>query len=229
MVDGHIFFLLRMMVYRISDTMPNKDHHALLCNVSEECSTLAFSSVKAFKSHGKSHRPRRSETKPVAVAAKPQKTKPSASTAANAKVVKVSTDLQKDTEPQQPEVLSGRKSVSKDVVSKQPPSQKRSRERSASVSLKPKPKARRTQKRKDADEAVSVETDSRQTTSLPPAPAPRMFSIPCHCPECLPCTGECCDNPTVRSGACCDPETLGHCLQPFQVRKEMPTSIVIDN
>ena len=206
--------------------MPNKDR-ALQCSESEECSTLAFSSVKAFKSHGKSHRPRRSETKPVA--AKPQKTKLSASTAANAKVVNVSTDPQKDTEPQQPEVLSGRKSVSKDVVSKQPPSQKRSRERSASVSLKPKPKARRTQKCKDADEAVSVKTDSRQTSSLPPAPAPRMFSIPCHCPECLPCTEECCHNPAVRSGACCDPETLGHCLQPFQVRKEMPTSIVIDN
>ena len=203
--------------------MPNKDR-ALQCSVSEECSTLAFSSVKAFKSHGKSHRPRRSETKPVA--AKPQKTKPSASTAANAEVVKVSTDPQKDNEPQKPEVCSDRKSVSKNLVSKQPPSQKRLRERSASVSLKPKPKARRTQN--DADDAVSDKTDSRQTSSLPPAPAPRMFSIPCHCPECLPCTEECCDNPAVRSGACCDPETLGHCLQPFQVRKEMPTSIVIE-
>ena len=215
------FTLLIMMFLRLSDTMPNKDRTLpLQCIESEECSTMVFTSVKAFKSHGKAHRQRKSEKKPVA--AKPKKNKSSSeSTAAeeltnsppriNAKVVKVSTGPQKDNESQKPEG-----SMSKDVVSKQPQTQKRSRERSASVSLKPKLKARRTKKHKD--EAVSVKTDSRQTSSLPTAPALCRFSIPCHCLECLPCTEECCDNPAVRSGACCDPETLGHCLQPFQVR-----------
>ena len=43
------------------------------------------------------------------------------------------------------------------------------------------------------------------------------LAIPCHCVKCLPCTSLCCDNPPVRSGRCCDPSTLGQCLQPYQV------------
>ena len=38
----------------------------------------------------------------------------------------------------------------------------------------------------------------------------------CHCRLCLPCMKLCCDNPVVRSGKCCDPTTLGFCLQPFE-------------
>ena len=45
--------------------------------------------------------------------------------------------------------------------------------------------------------------------------------LPCHCSECMPCTNLCCDNPPVRAGLCCHPTTLGRCLQPFQVRKEI--------
>ena len=40
-------------------------------------------------------------------------------------------------------------------------------------------------------------------------------NINCHCRSCLPCTKACCENPAVRSGKCCDPNTLGRCLQPF--------------
>lgn len=41
--------------------------------------------------------------------------------------------------------------------------------------------------------------------------------IPCHCQLCLPCSSPCCENPAVRAGRCCDPRTLGHCLQPYEV------------
>ena len=43
------------------------------------------------------------------------------------------------------------------------------------------------------------------------------FACNINCPyrSCLPCTKACCENPAVRSGKCCDPNTLGRCLQPF--------------
>ena len=42
--------------------------------------------------------------------------------------------------------------------------------------------------------------------------------VPCHCDQCMPCSGPCCENPAVRAGRCCDPATLGSCLQPLEVR-----------
>lgn len=45
----------------------------------------------------------------------------------------------------------------------------------------------------------------------------KTLAIPCHCVKCLPCVSLCCDNPPVRAGRCCDPSTLGQCLQPYQV------------
>ena len=46
----------------------------------------------------------------------------------------------------------------------------------------------------------------------------KKYKIPCHCVKCQPCRGPCCDNPAVRAGKCCDPNTLGRCLQPFEVK-----------
>ena len=57
-----------------------------------------------------------------------------------------------------------------------------------------------------------------RTGSVPPRPAASTSCVPCHCPECLPCREDCCENPAVRSGKCCDPRTLGQCLQPYEVR-----------
>ena len=42
--------------------------------------------------------------------------------------------------------------------------------------------------------------------------------VSCHCDQCMPCSGPCCENPAVRAGRCCDPATLGSCLQPLEVR-----------
>ena len=44
-----------------------------------------------------------------------------------------------------------------------------------------------------------------------------VWRVPCHCPQCVPCSNLCCENPPVRAGQCCDPRTLGSCLQPYQV------------
>ena len=38
----------------------------------------------------------------------------------------------------------------------------------------------------------------------------------CHCEMCMQCLKPCCNNPAVRSGKCCDPTTLGFCLQPYE-------------
>ena len=62
------------------------------------------------------------------------------------------------------------------------------------------------------EKAVSGSEDQ----SLPPEREER-WSIPCHCPQCRPCSHVCCENPAVRAGQCCDPRTLGRCLQPYQV------------
>ena len=43
------------------------------------------------------------------------------------------------------------------------------------------------------------------------------WCVPCHCPQCQPCSNVCCDNTPVRAGLCCDPRTLGRCLQPYEV------------
>ena len=40
----------------------------------------------------------------------------------------------------------------------------------------------------------------------------------CHCRVCQPCTKPCCENSAVRTGRCCDPSTLGSCLQPYQAQ-----------
>merc|ERR1719153_131768 len=45
---------------------------------------------------------------------------------------------------------------------------------------------------------------------------------PCHCRECQPCPHACCENMAVRSGLCCDPTTLGRCLQPYQTECYAP-------
>ena len=43
------------------------------------------------------------------------------------------------------------------------------------------------------------------------------YKIKCHCVKCIPCKLPCCENPAVRAGKCCDPSTLGGCLQPYEV------------
>ena len=191
----------------------------LQCQVNEECSNMAFPSVKAFQSHQRTHKPpRKKGTKPAA--AKPPKKK-TLSEATPAKDllhslpsinVKVSTEPQNGNEPEpnKTEINKTPKST-KVVVSKQPPQQKRPPEESnSSISLKPKAKSRKLKPQKKDEAVVLDQTDSRLS-------APRRFSVPCHCAHCLPCTELCCENPAVRSGRCCDPETLGHCLQPLQV------------
>ena len=45
---------------------------------------------------------------------------------------------------------------------------------------------------------------------------------PCHCRECQPCPHACCENMAVRTGLCCDPTTLGRCLQPYQTECYAP-------
>ena len=189
----------------------------LQCQVDEECSNMTFPSVKAFQSHQRTHKPSRKKgTKPAA--AKPPKKTLTEATSAKALLkslssvnVKVSTDPQNGNKPQKTEVFKNQKST-KVVVSKQPSQQKRPHEETnSSISFKPKAKSRKTKPQKD-EAVVLDQTDSRHTSS-----APRRFSVPCHCAHCLPCSEECCENPAVRSGRCCDPETLGQCLQPLQV------------
>ena len=200
--------------------MSNKsvNGRVLQCQVNEECSNMAFSSVKSFQSHQRTHKPpRKKGTKPAA--AKPPKKTLSEATPAKDLLnsfpsinVKVSTEPQNGNEPIKTEVNRNPKSI-KVVVSKQPPQQKRPPEESnSSISLKPKAKSRKLKPQKKDEAVVLDQTDSRLSSS-----APRRFSVPCHCAHCLPCTELCCENPAVRSGRCCDPETLGHCLQPLQV------------
>ena len=113
-------------------------------------------------------------------------------------------------------VFKNQKST-KVVVSKQPPQQKRPHEETnSSISLKPKTKSRKTKPQKKDEAVVLDQTDSRHTSS-----APRRCHVPCLCAHCLPCSEECCENQAVRSGRCCDPETLGQCLQPFQVTEQL--------
>ena len=45
---------------------------------------------------------------------------------------------------------------------------------------------------------------------------------PCHSRECQPCPHACCENIVVRTGLCCDPTTLGRCLQPYQAECYAP-------
>ena len=97
------------------------------------------------------------------------------------------------------------------TIQKQPRQKKRGR--SSSLSAKPKSKSRKT---KALDDEV-----------VPPRPAASSFYVPCHCPECLPCREDCCENPAVRSGKCCDPRTLGQCLQPYEVRLILATIFLI--
>ena len=51
------------------------------------------------------------------------------------------------------------------------------------------------------------------------------YKIKCHCVKCIPCKLPCCENPAVRAGKCCDPSTLGGCLQPYEV-SEIISSIM---
>ena len=51
----------------------------------------------------------------------------------------------------------------------------------------------------------------------PPPEREERWRVPCHCPQCRPCSSLCCENPAVRAGQCCDPRTLGRCLQPYEV------------
>ena len=209
--------------------MSNKsvNGRVLQCQVNEECSIMAFSSVKAFQSHQRTHKPpRKKGTKPAA--ANPPKKTSSEATSAKALLksfssinVKVSTDSQNGNEPHKTEVNRNPKST-KVVVSKQPPQQKRPPEESnSSISLKPKAKSRKIKPQKIGEAVVLDQTDSRQISS-----GPRRFSVPCHCANCLPCTELCCENPAVRSGRCCDPETLGQCLQPLQVTNQLFPSLL---
>ena len=50
-----------------------------------------------------------------------------------------------------------------------------------------------------------------------PTAREELWRVPCHCPRCRPCSSLCCENPPVRAGQCCDPRTLGRCLQPYEV------------
>ena len=62
-----------------------------------------------------------------------------------------------------------------------------------------------------------------QYSSNPSPPSPPCLGPPsCHCPSCLPCSAPCCDNPAVRSGRCCDPSSLGSCLQPLEAQCSAP-------
>jgi len=206
----------------------------LQCKVNEECSNMSFSNVKSLQSHQRTHKANdKSGSKPVA--AKPLKNKSIAANSAKELLnsfssinVKVSTEPQNGNEPRKADDIKNQKSVStKVVVSKQPPQkQKRPSDGSDSVPfLKPKQKSRKTNPQKKDKAVLVVKTDSRQPGCFAPAPALRKFSVPCHCPECLPCMEECCDNPAVRSGRCCDPETLGQCLQPLQPQCYAPCCV----
>ena len=73
-----------------------------------------------------------------------------------------------------------------------------------------------------SDKAVAVGGSEQQEMAgsneenLPTA-REEVWRVPCHCPQCRPCSSLCCENPAVRAGQCCDPRTLGRCLQPYQV------------
>ena len=179
---------------------------------------MSFSSVKDLQTHQRTLKPPRKKGTKPATAKPPEK---SSTGAVSAKAllhsfssinVKVTTDPHNGNEPQKTEVIKNPKST-KVVVSKQPPKQKRPLEESnPSTVLKPKAKSRKIKPQKKDEAVVLDQTDSRLAIS-----ASRRFSVPCHCANCMPCTEECCENPAVRSGKCCDPETLGQCLQPSQV------------
>ena len=82
-------------------------------------------------------------------------------------------------------------------------------------------KPRKTDKISNCDKSLPTKKGKKLLKELPKDPettkkAPR-YQIPCHCVQCVPCLLPCCHNPAVRAGKCCDPETLGHCLQPFEV------------
>ena len=181
--------------------------------------------MKSQVNEGTHKPPRKTGIKPVA--AKPLKKKLTEAVSAKALAnsfsrinVKVLKEPQNGNKPQTFEVNRNQKSVStKVVVSKQNPQQKRPHAHegsNSSIALKPKTKSRKTKHQKKNEEVVLDKTDSRQTSS-----ALRRFSVRCHCPDCLPCSEECCENQAVRSGRCCDPETLGQCLQPFQVTEQL--------
>ena len=80
---------------------------------------------------------------------------------------------------------------------------------------------KKTDKTPSCDKSLPAIKTKKLITEFPKDPdttkkAPR-YQIPCHCVKCVPCLLPCCHNPAVRAGKCCDPETLGHCLQPFEV------------
>ena len=82
-------------------------------------------------------------------------------------------------------------------------------------------KPRKTDKISNCDKSLPIKKGKKLLKELPKDPettkkAPR-YQIPCHCVQCVPCLLPCCHNPAVRAGKCCDPNTLGHCLQPFEV------------
>ena len=213
------------MVHRFSDSMSSSNFidRVLPCKVSEECCSMSFSSVKAFQSHQKTHKSRKLDKTTVKRSEKKISTAASARDLLNSFSsvnVKVSTEPQNGNEPQNLKVGKTQKSVSRNVVvSQYPPSQKKGKDISDSETLKLKPpKSRKTKTRKE--DTGDVRTNIHPS-SVPPVPATRKFSIPCHCSDCLPCGEECCDNPVVRSGQCCDPGTLGQCLQPLKVGYEM--------
>ena len=120
--------------------------------------------------------------------------------------VKILTEPSNGSNSQSPDIEEPKQRSSK--VQKQLRQLKRSRDRSRSLTEKP--KSRKT--KPWVDEAIL-----NRTGSVPPRSAASTSCVPCHCPECLPCREDCCENPAVRSGRCCDPRTLGQCLQPFEV------------
>ena len=82
-------------------------------------------------------------------------------------------------------------------------------------------KPRKTDKISNCDKLLPTKKAKKLLKELPKDPettkeAPK-YQIPCHCVQCVPCLLPCCHNPAVRAGKCCDPHTLGHCLQPFEV------------
>ena len=73
---------------------------------------------------------------------------------------------------------------------------------------------KKTDKTPSCDKSLPAIKAKKLIRELPKAPR---YQIPCHCVKCVPCLLPCCHNAAVRAGKCCDPETLGHCLQPFEV------------